>query len=156
MSTVNPRITVTLTPATHALLKTMSALTSNSQSSIVAQILEGSQPVFERCISLLQAAHAASESISEDVRGRMLTAHQTLESQLGLALDSMDEGVRPLLDAAEAIHRRKAGKRGPRLRGSLPPPPVRPTPMSNRGVTPHPTEGSKTQTSSARRKSKAA
>lgn len=140
MPAVNPRITITLTPETHAVLRTLSTLTGNSQSAIVGELLNESRPVFDRMVQVLQAAQKLKAAADED-RSTWLKAmdkaQAKLERQLSLSLETMDDGTRPLLHAAEKVRRRAAGAGGSRLRGA-PSPAVRAvsTPMSNRGVTP--------------------
>ena len=56
MTTINPRITVTLQPQVHAVLRRLSQLTKNSQSSLVGELLAESMPIFERMVEVLDAA----------------------------------------------------------------------------------------------------
>lgn len=137
MPAVNPRITITLQPSTHALLRKLSELTGNSQSAIVGELLQGSEPIFERMTSLLEAAaklKAQGLQASEEVRLGLEQAHRRLEGQMGLAFEAFDEGGAPLLEQAERVSRRRGGMRakpapGPAARSAA-------TPLSNRGVTP--------------------
>ena len=59
MTTKNPRLTITLQPALSAQFRRLSELTGQSQSSIIAELLSGSEPVLERMIRVLEAAEAA-------------------------------------------------------------------------------------------------
>jgi hypothetical protein len=140
MPALNPRITITLEPSIHALLKRLSAVSKDSQSAIVSGILAQSAPVLQRVIAVLEAAEAASEHLKTEAAASLLSAHSEIERQLGLALEAMDEGTRPLLDSAERVARRTS-KRAPQAHGERAG--RRPTPMSNRGVTPS-TIGKKT------------
>ena len=56
MTTQNPRLTITLQPTIAAQLKELSRLTGNSQSSLIAELLDGSSAVFARVIQVLTAA----------------------------------------------------------------------------------------------------
>lgn len=145
MPAVNPRITITLTPETHAVLRSLSALTGNSQSAIVGELLNESRPVFDRMVQVLQAAQKLKETAQEDRSSWLKTidkAQAKLEEQLALSLGTMDDGFRPLLDQAEKVNRRAAGAGGTRVRGTAAPAGGAAfTPMSNRGVTPQPTRG---------------
>lgn len=142
MPAVNPRITITLKPQTHAALQRMSALAGNSMSAIVGELLEQSQPVFDRMVRLLEAAAKIKENAQEErerIAKGLEDAQQNLEKQLGLSLDWMDETSAPVLEAAERLDRR-AGRverdaRPARARTARTA--ERSTPMSNRGVTPH-------------------
>ena len=121
--TNKPRITVTLTPEVHALLKRMSQLTGNSQSSFVGDLLTQSAPVFSRMVEVLEAAErlrGEALRVPDQVKSGLDQAQSQLEAQLGLVLEVMDDGFRPLLQAAEKVQRRA------RRRSS--------TPLSNRGV----------------------
>lgn len=136
MPAVNPRITITLTPEVHALLRRLSVLTGNSQSAMVGELLESSQPVFERMLVLLEAADKLKREgmqAPEDIKNSLSRAHDKLEAQLGLALESFEQGGAPLLREAEKVTRR-AGRGGP-ARGEKRPARKAPTPISNRGVT---------------------
>jgi len=131
MPAKNPRLTITLQPTLAAQLRKLSELTGNSQSALIGELLEGSGPVFDRMIQVMEAAKTAKESM----RGRMASdleqAQAKIESQLGLALDGFDAYTGSLLEEVEAVRRRArrsvsavpgAGRR------------ARSTPPSNRGV----------------------
>jgi hypothetical protein len=136
MPAVNPRITITLKPEVHAILKRLSALTGNSQSAMVGSLLESSATVLERMVTVLEAAERLrSEGMQapESIRQSLDDAQAKLEQQLGLALDVMDEGARPLLEASEKVARRTG--RGAPARGRTRTERSATTPMSNRGVT---------------------
>jgi len=142
MPTVNPRITITLKPEVHAVLKRLSAATDNSQSAIVSELLESSVPVFERMVLVLEAAKAAQQGMAADLAQGLERAQSKIEAQLGLMLGEMDEAYRPILKQGETVQRRRrkaaatdtdalaaAGSVGA-VGGA----PGVPTPMSNRGV----------------------
>ena len=133
MPTANPRLTITLQPALAAVLRRVSELTGNSQSAMIAELLAQSQPVFERMVEVLEAAErlrAEAMEAPEEVSRSLNRAQARIEAQLGLVLDDMGEGYRPLLEAAERVQRRR--KRAPRsaaaAAGAVQ------TPPSNRGV----------------------
>ena len=67
MPAKNPRLTITLQPSLAAQLRKLSELTGNSQSSMIGELLEGSGPVFDRMIQVLEAAKKAKEAM----RGRL-------------------------------------------------------------------------------------
>lgn len=133
MPAKNPRLTITLKPTLGAQLRRLSELTGNSQSALIADLLEGSAPVFGRLITVLEAAQLAKGELRGSVAIDLGAAQSKLEAQLGLALDTVDDGFRPILDAAEVVHRRSAGAGGDRTRRAS-------TPMSNRGVRSTPTK----------------
>lgn len=135
MPATNPRVTVTLKPATQAQLREISRLTGSSQSSLVSELLEQSGPVFDRLIKLLKAAEAARSEVSSKVVENLGRAQSRIETQLGLALDDFDALSTGLLADAESIRRR--ARRAPVERPGAPPVPAGVgglTPLSNRGV----------------------
>ena len=148
MPTQNPRITITLEPSTAAQLRSISALTGNSQSKLVSEILTQSSHVFERLIRVLEAAEVATQAAREETALRLDRAQLKVETLLGLALGAMDDLSKPLLDSAEKIKRRKvsgrAGKGAPAIGGRAPARAV--TPPSNRGVRSDPENSGKQAT----------
>lgn len=115
MPAKNPRLYVTVTPEAAAVLSRLAALRSESVSGVVGGLIESTLPVFERMAAALEAAaalsDAADEATADIVRG-LTRAQQRAETQLGLALDDLDEGTRPLLGLAESVSRRAAGSKG--------------------------------------------
>lgn len=134
MPAKNPRLTITLSPSLGAVLKRLSHLSGNSQSGLISELLDGSVPVFERLITVLEAAHAAKAELRQSMVAELDAAQTKLESQLGLALEIMDTSFKPILEVGEAVQRRAAGAGGPRSRGGLAPAARLATPPSNRGV----------------------
>jgi hypothetical protein len=135
MPTLNPRITVTLTPAVSAVMKRMSELTGNSQSAIVGELLEEARPIFERMVQVMQAAKDVKGRVKEDLIQSMEGVQDRLEKQLGLLEPLFEEESRSLLERAEKVARRGTGEA--RLRSDASEPRSVSTPISNRGVTPH-------------------
>ena len=133
MPATNPRLSITLAPSVAAVLRELSALTGNSQSAMVAELLEEAQPVFTRMIRILRAAEQAKKAVKEELVAGMDAAQERLEAQLGLALGEMDEFEGRLLQTAERVGRR-AGRDAPTARAACGA--RRSPPISNRGVTP--------------------
>ena len=137
MPAKNPRLTITLQPTLAAQLRKLSELTGNSQSSLIGELLEGSGPVFDRMIQVMEAAKTAKESMRGRIAGDIEQAQARLEEGLGMALEGFDQWTGSLLDEAEAVTRR--ARRGPAPRGVSGPGAAAPTPISNRGVRYDPT-----------------
>lgn len=145
MPATNPRITITLQPAVHAVLRRLSELTGNSQSALVGDLLAESLPTFERMAQVLAAAEALRTQgmkVPEEVAKGLDHAQARIEQQLGLALDDLDTSFRPLVAEAESIVRRagRAASRRPPATGAAPVV----TPPSNRGVRSTPKRGTGT------------
>lgn len=141
MPAKNPRLTITLQPVIAAQLRRLSELTGNSQSSLIAELLDGSTAVFERVIRVLEAAEEAQRSIKGSLAQGLGDAQSKVEEQLGLALDIFDGATLPLLEDLETVKRRsrkatRSEQPEALARGRLA---AEPTPMSNRGVRSDPT-----------------
>lgn len=153
MPTNNPRITITLTPEVHALMRRVSELSGDSQSSLVAGMLAESAPVFERMVTVLEAAQklkAQADDAPKEFAQGLEEAQRKLEAQLGLVFENMDTGFRPILEAAERIDRRSTRRSATvRKRAAHGDEPAQP-PVSNRGVTPQ--SGTKRRASSTKPK----
>lgn len=118
---------LTLQPSLAAQLRKLSELTGSSQSGLIGDLLEGSGPVFDRMIQVLEAAKTTKESMRGRIAGDMEHAQMRLEQGLGMAMDGFDRFTGSLLDEAEAVTRRA------RASGALHAP-ARHRPLSNRGV----------------------
>jgi hypothetical protein len=131
MPAKNPRLTITIKPELSAQLRTLSALTGNSQSSLIAELLEGSGPVFKRLIQVLTAAEEAKVAIKGKLTADMEQAQEKVQEQLGLVMETFDGYTGGLLDEVEAIKRRaRRGGAKPLTAGAR----RGLTPPSNRGV----------------------
>ena len=135
MTTQNPRVSITLKPSNYAQLKELSRLTGNSQSALIAEIIEQSEPVFARIISVLSAAQTAKQEALDQVIGDMERAQARIEQAVGLSLADFEETGAAVTSALQEVKRR--GRRD--VAGDAPAAPItarrpRPTPISNRGV----------------------
>lgn len=119
-----------------AQLRKLSELTGNSQSALIGDLLEGTGPVFDRMIQVLEAAKSAKESIRGKLADDMEHAQAKMEGALGLVLEGFDEFTGSLLDEAEAVTRRarRKGAAGAARAPSGGLGAAAPTPISNRGV----------------------
>jgi hypothetical protein len=135
MPTQNPRINVTVKPSTFAKVQELSRITGNSMSAIVAEILEHSEPVFERLVRVLVLAEQAKTEALDKLHGDMQRAQARVETQLGLAMDEFDSATGSLIDTVETIRRRAPRGAAEDAHAASPVPRrARPTPISNRGV----------------------
>ena len=133
-------------------------MTGNSQSALISELLDGSSPVFDRVIRVMEAAQQAQQSIKGSLAQGLDDAQTKVEQQLGLVLDIFDDATLPLLDELETVKRRS--RRTPRrdLRERVAPgrEAAEPTPMSNRGVRSDPTATKAIATRSAAARTKPA
>lgn len=149
MPAVNPRLTITLKPEVHAVLRRLSELTQSSQSSVVGNLLESSLPIFERMLTVLEMAEKLKSEgmrMPSELRANLASAQDKIESQLGINFDIDADEPLPILAAGEVVKRRSGRAAGE----SAASPAVRPVraarpslpPISNRGVTPRQKVGS--------------
>lgn len=133
MATKNPRISVMLKPESNALLTRLSAVTRQSKSGIIAEFLEETcMPMFERMVTVLEAAATATEDAKEATRQGFVEAEEKLLGIVGMTSDLFDLAARPVME--EAAAERTDGRTRQR-------PPARPDPASR---PPHVTRGSGT------------
>lgn len=136
MVTKNPRLTITLNPSVAAHLRKLSELTGNSQSSIISELLDGTEPVFERMIYVLEAAKGAKEAMRGRFANDIEEAQSRVEGALGIVLEGFDSVTGTFLKEAEAVKRR--ARRGGNASAAQSPRAAlgaaSPTPISNRGV----------------------
>lgn len=128
----NPRITITLQPKTHAIIKELSRLNDESQSAIVGSMLEQVTPVLERMIAIMQAAEQAKDAVRGRLAGDMEAAQAKVEQSLGIVMEQFGEMEQPFLELFEDIKRRS-----PKAAAAAT------TPPSNRGVRSSPEKLSK-------------
>jgi hypothetical protein len=100
MPTVNPRITVMLSPEDYAVLSSLSALQGVSKSSLVAEVWSMACPVLARVAKLLQEAKNAQESVKIGIREASEEAMLKIEplaAQSMLNWDLFEEAIRESL-----------------------------------------------------------
>jgi hypothetical protein len=129
-----PRLTITMRPALHALLRRLSELTGQSQSALIFELLDGAEPVLTRVIRLLEKAELAKEELSGQLARDMAGAQERIEQQLALSLDDLglaDAGqyLYPLDEPGPKRRARRVSRAQPRRATG-----TEPTPLSNRGV----------------------
>jgi hypothetical protein len=136
MPAKNPRLTITLKPALAAQFRQLSQLTGNSQSALIGDLLEGSEPVLARVIQVLEAAQVAKQSIRGRLAEDMDKAQAQVEGALGVAMEGFHDITGALLKEAEAVTKRAPRQRhasAAQAAGAVPGA-ASPTPISNRGV----------------------
>lgn len=134
MPALNPRITCTVTPRVDAVLKQFAALTGKSKSSIIGEILDESFPMFAKMVKVFEAAQRAQKDMASNIVQPFTKAHEHLEGQLNLVIDSVNFAADDLLRDVENIGRRKGRTADgvPRV-ATVPAAGRPPRPLSNRG-----------------------
>ena len=119
----NPRITITLKPEVHAIIKELSRINDESQSAIIGSMLEHVSPVLTRMVSIMQAAEQAKDAVRGRLVGDMEAAQAKVEKSLGIVMAEFEAMEQPFLDLFDDVKRRA--------------PKAAATPPSNRGVRSH-------------------
>jgi hypothetical protein len=139
MPTLNPRITITVTPHVAAVLSRFSQVTGRSQSSMVGEILSEAAPMIAKMIKVIEAAKAVEKDLAASLIEPFDKAQAHIEKQLGLALETANTTTGDLLHKVEAIGRRNTRRKKSSERALLRPAlsvgSNRP-PLSNRGGKP--------------------
>jgi hypothetical protein len=135
MPTINPRVNVTLSPSTDALVSRMARLQRVSKSQVLRELLEAAEPALQRAAALMEAAEAAPGSVLANLAHSLERVQAIAETQLAEVLSHVDTAGEDLVAQAEAVRGRRPGRAvarpGRRTRGTaghLTPP------ASNRGV----------------------
>lgn len=109
VSSTNPRVSVTLKPKTAAILRRLSAVTGNSVSSIIADLLEDTEAVWERAAVTLEAAqNVMAEARAKAVEGQREDQRAIHRKVFGLEDSDYDTAQPDLLADVETIKRRAA------------------------------------------------
>jgi len=102
MATKNPRISVMLKPESDVILSRLSAITKQSKSSIIAEFLEDTcMPMFERMVTVLEAAATATDDAKAAAKQGFADAEEKLLSVVGMTTDLFDTASRPILEHSE-------------------------------------------------------
>lgn len=90
MATVKPRITITLEPHQHAVLRRMADLQRKSMSSVVTDFLSTALPVIERTAIALESARQAEDSMRDVLVQIAEDTQRTLTPAIADAVDQLD------------------------------------------------------------------
>lgn len=135
MATTKPRITVTLTPRQHEVLKVISDCGGQSMSSLLGELIEVSLPTFERMANTFQKLKEARTMERARMVEALDDAQAALEPIASAAVDQFDLFLGKIESAV--------GSGGPERSEDSTEPTALPTPATNRGVTPTPSKTSK-------------
>ena len=135
MSTLKPRITITLSHRQHDLLRAISESSGQSMSSFVSELLETAEPVFERMAATFQRIKQQQDHQREQIRANLDAAQGQLEHISAGLLDQLDMFLGGVEQAAGVGGDAPARTASPAAGLS--------SPHTNRGVTPPPRKSSK-------------
>src|SRR5574343_759481 len=145
MATSKPRITITLSPRQHEVLRGISEYGGQSMSAFVGELLEQSLPVLERMAESLRRIKSVQDEQRKRIADDLENAQAAMEPILDQVIDQYDLFCGKLEASVGAIETdRRAGTGAPTE-----------TPVTNRGGTPPPIPGSKPLSPKASRRSAA-
>ena len=133
MATKNPRITITLTDKTYALLKAISGCTSQPMSTFVTEMLETASPTLERMAVTFQKIKQAQEIERSRFMETLDDAQAAIEPVVMQTLGQFDLFLGKIERAADVPASVPTRKRGPEGGAAAAP---ASSPPTNRGDTP--------------------
>lgn len=102
MATSKPRITITLEPHRHELLRRLAAHQGVSMSSIVVDLLETVAPVLERVCVAIESAKKAQDSVRVNLVRMAEESEQAVQPLLAQAMGQLDIFLSACGDAAQS------------------------------------------------------
>jgi len=90
MSTSKPRITITLEPRQHELLRSISGSTGQSMSAFLVELIETVEPVLERMAATFQRLKQQQDKERERIKTNLEEAQEALEPIAASVLDQFD------------------------------------------------------------------
>lgn len=138
MATTKPRITITLTERQHELLRSISDSSGQSMSTLVCELIETAEPVYERMAATFQRLKQQHNQQRERIKSDLDDMQKTLEPIAAGLLDQLDMFLGNLGQA-------EGGERGDGVPAPASPSARPKPPPTNRGVTPPPPIPSKSK-----------
>jgi len=136
MPTTNPRIAVTLSPSTDALVGRLAARQRISKAQVLRELLEAVEPSLQKAVALMDAAEGAKGAMLGDLAATMERIQSKAEANYRTIVGASDSLTADLVAEAQAIRGRRP-RGAPLAGGSLGDGParvLRNPPASNRGV----------------------
>lgn len=110
MPTSNPRLAVTLSPETYALVSRMATLTRSSKGSVVRDLLVASEPAFRRALALMEAARDAAQGLNASIAAALEAEQAHAEQLLASRLEATDRLTADLVAQAGAVRERRPSR----------------------------------------------
>lgn len=145
MTTLNPRVNVTLSPSLDALVSQLAGFERISKSMVLRELLEAAEPALRQAIALMEAAKGASASARKNLASDLEAGIKAGEGTSHLMLQNLAHHTQDMVSEAEAIRGRRPSRKQAQPLVTVPPPGKRPAtgrgsglaprpPVSNRGV----------------------
>ena len=138
MTTLNPRVNVTLSPSLDALVSQLAGFERISKSMVLRELLEAAEPALRQAIALMEAAKEASVTARKNLASDLEAGIKAGEGTSQLMLQNLAHHTRDMVTEAETIR----GRRPPRSKAQppvvVPAPRKRPTTGRGSGLAPRP------------------
>lgn len=110
MPTANPRVNVTLSPSTDALVIRLASLQRVSKSQVLRELLEAAEPALQRAAALMEAASGAQRAVLDELAQSLDRAQNKAEAALARTLLDSDRITADLVTQAEAVRGRRPAR----------------------------------------------
>lgn len=138
MPTNNPRVNVTLSPSTDALVRRLATYQRVSKSQVLRELLEAAEPALQRAATLMEAAAGAHGAVVGNMRSQLDAVMSKAEQTLATLLEGQDALAADLVAQAEEVRGRRPAlahaQHGPGQDSGRRRSAVQNPPSSNRGV----------------------
>ncbi len=112
MPTTNPRVNVTLSPATHRTVESMARLQRVSKSTVLRELLEASEPVLAQAVAMMEAANEMSDQARKKFARELDGTIKSVEAKGRKAMQLAAGITEDLVSQAEAIRGRRPARSG--------------------------------------------
>lgn len=116
MTTLNPRINVTLSPSLDALVAQLAGFERISKSMVLRELLEAAEPALRQAIALMEAAKGASVQARKNLASDLEAGIKAGEGTSHLMLQNLAHHTQDMVTQAESIR----GRRPSRSKAKLP------------------------------------
>jgi hypothetical protein len=117
MTTLNPRVNVTLSPSLDSLVCQLATYERISKSMVLRELLEAAEPALRQAVALMEAAKGASvnarKTLAQDLDQNIRDAEQIAAGQLEILANH----TRDLVDHAQSVRGRRPSRATPPAAG---------------------------------------
>lgn len=119
MTTLNPRVNVTLSPSLDSLVCQLATYERISKSMVLRELLEAAEPALRQAVALMEAAKGASvnarKTLAQDLDQNIRDAEQIAAGQLEI----LATHTRDLVDHAQSVRGRRPSRAKPPAAGKV-------------------------------------
>jgi predicted DNA-binding protein len=101
MPTAKPRLTITLNPKTHAVLKALSDRQDRSMASLINEVLDDFVPAFQHVLDAVQALERAEGDKRAQITAQLDAAAKDLHPLMEMILTRADRAIAEAVELSE-------------------------------------------------------